>query len=140
MFGPHLMLELYGCDSKAIASKELIFNVLDDLPTQIGMHKISAPQILPYAGKPDSFDKGGISAFVLIAESHITVHTFKDQKYVTIDIFSCKEFNSDKAVEYLTKVFKPNKVEKQLIWRGREFPHDIVKSTVIVRKERGKYN
>lgn len=136
MFGPHLTLELYNCDVKALTSQKLIFETLDKLPALIGMHKISVPQIMPYDGKEGSFDKGGISAFVLIAESHITIHTFREQRYATCDIFSCKDFDAEKAVSYFRNVFKAEKVEKNLFNRGKEFSKDVKKASLVVQKER----
>ncbi len=125
MFGPHLMLELYKCDAKALKSQKVIYDTLDRLPGMIGMHKISQPQIMPYGGKPGSFDHGGVSAFVLIAESHITIHTFVEQRYATVDVFSCKDFDVEKAVSHFKEVFKPEKVEK-----------DVKKASLVVQKER----
>jgi S-adenosylmethionine decarboxylase len=129
---------MYDCDRDAVVSKELIFKVLDELPGYIGMHKITEPQIIPYAGNGslNSFDKGGISAFVLIAESHITIHTFKAQRHVFIDIFSCKDFDVDKAVGYLTLIFKPKRIEKNLFMRGKHFSKDLGKTTMVIRKQR----
>ena len=138
MFGPHLTLDLYNCDAKTMDSQELVFKVLDELPGHIGMHKITAPQLMPYAGKEDSFDKGGISAFVLIAESHITIHTFNEQRHAFIDIFSCKNFDVEKAVAYLTAVFKPESVGRNLIMRGKHFSKDISKVKVVIAKQRGR--
>ena len=138
MFGPHLTLDMYYCDKDAIVSKDVIFKVLDELPGIIGMHKITAPQVMPYDGNPapDSFDKGGISAFVLIAESHITIHTFKRQKHIFVDIFSCKDFEAEKAIDYLTYVFKPKRIEKNLFMRGRHFSKDLGKTAIVVEKQR----
>lgn len=81
MFGPHLTLDLYGCSKEKLSDKDFIYKLLDELPELIGMHKITQPFVTDYPGRPNSFDKGGISAFVLIAESHITIHTFVEQSY-----------------------------------------------------------
>jgi len=136
MFGPHLTLDMYNCDEKAVESVKINFKVLDELPDCIGMHKITEPQIMPYAGTDGSFDKGGISAFVLIAESHITIHTFKEQNHIFIDIFSCKDFDIEKAVAYLTDVYKPKKIEKKLFMRGKHFSKDVDKVKVLIAKQR----
>jgi len=79
MFGPHLTLDLYSCDKKRIVDKKFIEKFLDKFPIIIGMHKISKPFVIYYKGKKNSFDKGGVSGFVLIAESHISIHTFVEQ-------------------------------------------------------------
>lgn len=136
MLGPHLTLDLYECDKKKLDSQELVFRVLDDLPTQIGMHKITTPQLTNYPGKEDSFDKGGISAFVLIAESHITIHTFKEQRHVFVDIFSCKDFDVAKATDYLITAFGAGKIESNLFMRGKHFSKDVRKVKLLIAKQR----
>lgn len=136
MFGPHLTIDMYGCVGDALNSGEHIRKILDELPPMLAMHKISEPQVLEYPGREGSFDQGGVSAFVIIAESHISVHTFVLQKYVSIDIFSCKPFDVAMAEKYLVEKFKPTKIERNLFSRGKEFPKDVEKSKVIVDKQR----
>ncbi len=129
---------MYGCAEGKIHDEEYILAILNELPDILGMHKISEPAVLNYPGKEDSFDKGGVSAFVIIAESHISVHTFKQQKFASLDMFSCKEFDVDRAVDYIKAKFRPKKIEKNLTMRGREFPKDVEKVKVIMKKERPK--
>ena len=136
MFGPHLTLDLYGCNEDKISSPELVTEILDELPELIDMHKISEPQVIVYPGKPNSFDKGGISSFVMIAESHISLHTFIGYGFASVDIFSCKNFDAKKAEEYFIEKLGAKKAEKHIIMRGREFPRDIPKTTKIVLKQR----
>ena len=136
MFGPHLTIDLYGCDAKLLADAEHIYKILDEMPTMLRMRKISKPHILPYLGTPGTFDKGGVSAFVIIATSHISIHTFVHQKYASVDIFSCKEFDTSKAVKYISTKFKAKKIESNLLSRGREFPKEIERASAIVARER----
>lgn len=138
MFGPHLTLDLYGCNEERISSPDLIAQILDELPRLINMHKISEPQVMSYPGKPNSFDKGGISAFVIIAESHISIHTFNGYGYASIDIFSCKAFDIRGAEKYFIEKLGAKKIEKNLIMRGREFPRDVAKASKLVFKQRNK--
>src|SRR3989338_1728877 len=125
-FGPHLTLDLYGCDQTRLLDDKYIYNLLDKLPAKIGMHKISQPAVNKFTsnplGKKQSFDQGGISAFVLIAESHITIHTFVAQSFASVDIFSCKNFDVEKAEKHLMKAFSVTKAEKNFLLRGKEFP------------------
>ncbi|VVC02658.1 S-adenosylmethionine decarboxylase proenzyme [Candidatus Burarchaeum australiense] len=124
MFGPHLMLDLYKCDRQKLVDVSLAHHVLDELPNILGMNKIMPPYVVPYGGSknPDSFDKGGISGIVIIAESHISLHSFVEQEYISIDIFSCKQFDSEVATRYLVEAFGAKKIEKTLLMRGKEFP------------------
>lgn len=135
-FGPHLTLDLYGCNKEKISDLKFIYSLLDQLPDLIGMKKISPPNLVFYAGTEGSFDKGGISGFVLIATSHISVHTFTEQEHVFFDIFSCKDFDVEKAEEYLREKCEAKKVDKNLFQRGLEFPKSIPIVQKFVKKER----
>ena len=133
-FGPHLMLDGYGCDKKKLQDLNLIYRILDELPTRIGMTKIMPPYVFKYSGlKPEDW---GLSGFVLIAESHVSIHTFPEKNFVSVDIFSCKHFDSELASAYLEKAFEMEKVEKRVLDRGTEFPKDINGATRLVRAER----
>ena len=129
------MLDMYGCEGE-LGNAEFVRQLLDELPGHINMTKIEEPRVTFYPGKEDSFDKGGVSGFVLIAESHITLHTFMLQKYVSFDIFSCKNFDIDKAIGILKKLFKPKIIEKNLVMRGRHFPRDVEVVKAMVGRHR----
>lgn len=139
-FGPHLTMDLYGCDKEKLTDSAFMENLLRELPSMIGMTRISEPQVHAFSsnptGKKDSFDQGGISAFVLIAESHITIHTFVAQQSAFVDIFSCKSFSMKKAENFLMKAFGSKKAEKNLFSRGLEFPKNITIVNDIVQHER----
>ncbi|MBL7150206.1 MAG: adenosylmethionine decarboxylase [Candidatus Pacebacteria bacterium] len=107
--GIHLLAEFWGGtiieDSKKI-EKILITAVKKskNTPLEIKIHKFS-PQ--------------GITGVVLLAESHIALHSWPEINYLAIDIFTCGEkANPYKALEYLKKKFQPKKVEIKEIKRG----------------------
>ena len=119
-FGPHLMLDCYGCPKEKLADMDLIFDTLDKFPAKIGMTKIMPPYVFKYHGAvPEDW---GISGVVLIAESHITIHTFPDKNHAFIDIFSCKEFDTSYAMQYMINLFEATHHEVQISSRGQEFP------------------
>jgi len=133
-FGPHLMLDCYGCPKDKLADMDLIFNTLDTFPAKIGMHKIMPPYVFKYSGKvPEDW---GISGVVLIAESHISIHTFPDKEHAFIDIFSCKDFDTDFARSQLVDIFTATHHEVVLLNRGMEFPKNIRRAANIVSRER----
>lgn len=135
-FGPHLTMDLYSCEKDVLNDEEFVCEFLNTLPDMIGMTKASQPLVIKYPGKADSFDKGGVSAYILIAESHITIHTFAAQRHAFIDIFSCKDFDIGKAEKYIRQKFKPDRIDKRLFARGIEFPRNPEAATQIVVKER----
>jgi S-adenosylmethionine decarboxylase len=133
-FGPHLMLDGYGCAKKKLRDLNLVYKILEELPNRIGMTKIMPPYVFKYSGlKPEDW---GVSGFVLIAESHISIHTFPEKNFVSVDIFSCKAFDSEQAETYLKKAFAMEKVECTVVDRGTEFPKEINGAAKVVRTHR----
>ena len=135
MFGPHLVLEAYGCPREKLADLGLLSKVLDDYPPRLDMTKIMPPYVFSYndGTVPDDW---GVSGVVLIAESHISIHTFPEKGFVTLDIFSCRDFDVDDAIDYFCEQFQPTSFEKELLMRGREFPRSKGRARAIVEGER----
>ena len=117
----HLLIDGFGANRKTLESKDLIYELLDHYPSQIGMTKVEPPRVFKYIGsKPEDW---GISGFVLIAESHISIHTFPERCYVNIDIFSCKDFDSEQAIKELKDRFEFTEIKSCLLNRGLEYAH-----------------
>ena len=135
MFGPHLLLEGYGSPREKLADVGMISELLDVYPAKLEMHKIMPPYVFKYDGGSVKED-WGISGVVLIAESHIALHTFPEKEFFTFDIFSCKEFNVRVAVDILLEILVPVHFDETLITRGREFPRSIGRAAKIVGQER----
>jgi S-adenosylmethionine decarboxylase len=113
----HLIIDGYGRDVEILKSEEFICRLLDQYPAEIGMTKISSPVVVRYTG-----DDWGISGFVMIAESHISIHTFVERCYVNIDVFSCKDFDSEQAIKDLSERLQLTEKTTQLIDRdGQRF-------------------
>lgn len=135
MFGPHLLLEAYGSPKERLSDIGLISNLLDIYPEKLEMHKIMPPYVFKYDGGQVKED-WGISGVVLIAESHIALHTFPEKEFFTLDIFSCKDFNIRKAVDMVLDVLTPVHFDETVITRGREFPRSIGRAAKIAVGER----
>jgi len=121
-FGPHLTLDLIGCPKEILKDYNLHFDLLKNLPNMIGMTPITQPYVFPYSGLVPE-DKG-ITGIVIIAESHLSIHSFEDKGYTFIDMFSCKPFDVEKAERYIIELFQPERVERNLIQRGKDFPRE----------------
>lgn len=119
-FGPHITLDLKGCPKSVLSDLSLHFNYLKTLPESIKMTPITQPYVFPYSGIVAGDE--GITGIVIIAESHISVHSFENKGFCFIDIFSCKSFDLEKAIEITKKIFKPQDCEIHIVERGKEFP------------------
>ena len=66
------------------------------------------------------FSPHGVTAFVLLAESHLSIHSWPEINYLAIDIFTCGDFSlPHRALEYLREVYQPKRIEIKEFKRGR---------------------
>lgn len=115
----HLVIDGYGGDVDKMWDMDLVREFLTDYPDMLGMTRITDPKVLEYNGpKPED---AGVSGFVIIAESHISIHTFPHREYVNIDIFSCKSFDNDRALADAKRLFDLQNVKTWLLDRGLEW-------------------
>lgn len=124
-FGLHLMLDLYDCSPDKLNDKDKVREILDVLPEKLGMRKMMDPVVM-FAEPNGKKDPGGYSGFVMIQESHISIHTFIGRRFVTIDAYSCKDFDSDMAIKYFEEQFEPKEIEQHLIDRGVNYPTEDI--------------
>lgn len=111
----HLIVDGYTENKEILKDERALRALLDRLPSRIKMTKISEPFITRYVGSvPEDW---GISGFVIIAESHIAVHTFVERRYVNIDVFSCKDFDVNWVSDTLKDQFQLKEARCQLIDR-----------------------
>ncbi len=123
MFGPHLIIDGTRCDTQKLGDRILIEQLLSDYPAAIGMTKIGGPYMFEYQAPDPAYS--GVSGIVVIAESHIAIHTFPALDYFTMDIFSCKNFDHEKAIQYIKDALDVREMDRMLVQRGLSFrgPH-----------------
>lgn len=122
-FGLHLMMDMYDCGPESLNDEKLVKNLLNTLPEELGMHKLIDPVVL--FAKPNGIkDPGGWSGFVMIQESHISIHTFIKRRFVTIDVYSCKEFDPKPIIQKFKKIFQTNNAEVDVVVRGKKYPQE----------------
>ena len=130
----HLTIDGFGGDRELLSNESLVRSLLDRLPGEISMTKIAPPSVHRYIG--DKVEDWGISGFVLIAESHIAIHTFPERGYVWADVFSCKAFEADAAIERISAEFGLAEARVRTLERGLEYPHSVAAAAPIAVEER----
>ncbi|MBY0405727.1 MAG: S-adenosylmethionine decarboxylase, partial [Cyanobacteria bacterium] len=89
--GPHLMLDCRQCNLDKISDQAYIFQMLNHLPEAIGMTKITQPYVFPYSGLVPEDE--GVTGFVVIAESHLSFHSFIQKDYFIIPTYILETFH-----------------------------------------------
>ena len=66
------------------------------------------------------FENGGYTAFALLAESHISIHTYPEYQSVFVDVFTCGNSNTQIIIDILSDYYLPAKREIRSIERGKK--------------------
>jgi S-adenosylmethionine decarboxylase proenzyme len=117
MDGIHLLGEWYGC---AADSAEMMH--VQPLRT-LCLHASEASGMTIVGDSFYQFEPAGVTGTVLLAESHLAIHTWPEHGFVTIDVYVCNYTtdNSAKAERLLRAMqdaMKPQRVKFQAIHRG----------------------
>lgn len=109
--GIHIFADLYGINPEIISVKEKMMDIIEESVRAGNLTKISSDY--------HQFHPFGASGIVLLAESHISFHTWPEYGLITLDIFTCGEpEKADRAYEYLINVLKPEAVNYKKHERG----------------------
>lgn len=126
-FGEHVTIDGYGGDYELLNNEKIIYHVLSELPKKLGMTTLSVPMVVS-ARSNGKKDPGGWSGFVIIAESHVAIHTFPKRRFVSADVYTCQSGMDIQAIfDYFTETFKLSDIETNFIKRGTRYPaQDLV--------------
>ncbi|MDF2182936.1 adenosylmethionine decarboxylase [Neptuniibacter sp. CAU 1671] len=108
--GTHLIIDLKGATN--LDNLEVMEKALRDSVTEAGatLLHIHLHHFTP---------NGGISGVAVLAESHISVHTWPERSFAAFDVFMCGDAKPARAVPVLEKAFKPTEVKVDEILRGK---------------------
>lgn len=127
--GTHLIIDLWG------ASR------IDELPhvqeTLIKAAKDAGATVLSidlHHFTPNN----GISGVVVLAESHISIHTWPEENYAALDVFMCGDAKPERAIDVFKAAFKPAKTLVDTLRRGETPLKQVPAKTVLAAKGKGK--
>ncbi|MEM9795578.1 MAG: adenosylmethionine decarboxylase [Pseudomonadota bacterium] len=106
MIGRHLILEHWGGKMDC----PTLERAMTDAAIAAGAQVLSA-HFHPFPG-------GGVTGVLLLAESHITVHTWPEHDYAALDLFMCGDAPVERAADTLDAALSPERSERQVIARG----------------------
>lgn len=128
-WGIEMLFDLTGCNPNTIRSPRLVRQFCRDLCDVIGMQRYRAPVVFPFslAWLPrrrtprfalDNPKVAGMTASQLIYTSNLTVHFIEDDNSACGNVFSCKPFDPDKALTFITGFFDATGAQAHVIPRG----------------------
>jgi len=107
----HLLLELYGCDYEKLNDESFLRCTLNKAA------KLANATVLNLIS--NKFEPQGVTAIALLAESHISIHTWPESKYSAVDIFTCgQNMLPELASQYLLEALKVEEHSLRIIERN----------------------
>jgi S-adenosylmethionine/arginine decarboxylase-like enzyme len=108
MWGKHLIIDMSAGDKKRVRSADQISRFVETLVGAIGMKAYGPPVLQHFADHVP--DAAGYSLVQLIETSAITGHFCDRSGDAYIDIFSCKDFEADAAIDVVRTAFRPKHI------------------------------
>ncbi len=126
MKGLHIIADLYNCQkSEILVSAEKLRTLCVSACREVGL-TVLGEHFYQFDGA-DGAKNGGATGAVVLAESHLAIHTWPERHGATLDIYVCN-FTADntskaeKLYAILLKAFKPGDVMVERVMRGRDLP------------------
>ncbi|GAX90639.1 adenosylmethionine decarboxylase [Effusibacillus lacus] len=112
--GRHVIAELWGCDPEKLNNMSLVEKVMVNAALEAGaeVREVTFHKFTPH----------GVSGVVIISESHLTIHSFPEHGYASVDVYTCGDrIDPRVACDYITRMLDCNRREWIQIERGEGF-------------------
>ncbi len=113
--GRHLIVEFYECNNDTLNDLDVIREGMKGATLAIGATVVGETF--------HHFAPQGVSGTIVIAESHLSIHTWPESGYCSVDIYTCGGLNPHPGYEFLAKVIDASSWRLQEIVRG--LPEDL---------------
>ena len=155
--GRHLILDVIVNDIEYIASEEAVNKFMKKVSQVIGMTLVyppltakfpfcteitnivnelehegtTSPVIKRYVDRVRARDTNdnGVSSVSVWLESHLAFHSWTDNKYASLDLFSCKKFDAEPAIDLIVESFDVKKADILSVIRYMGSPQEVTQET-----------
>jgi len=110
--GKHILVEFYGCNPEKLKDTAMLQTEFENAADMSGATVVDSTF--------HAFSPYGVSGVVVIAESHLTIHTWPEYGYAAVDLFTCGDtVDPWKAFSYLKSVLESNNTSTIEMKRGQ---------------------
>jgi S-adenosylmethionine decarboxylase proenzyme len=121
--GRQILAELFECDENAL--KDLSY-VKETMEKAARAAKVTVVQTAFH-----KFGDLGVSGVLVIAESHLSIHTWPEYRYAAVDVFTCgKRAKPERALRVLAKSLGARQMVSKLVLRGTGHEFEVVESVL----------
>ncbi|WP_461867110.1 adenosylmethionine decarboxylase [Thermococcus sp.] len=127
--GFHYVVEAAGCDEEILQNADRIRQIFLEA-AKIGNMEVKASYFF-------KFSPTGVSGMVIVAESHISIHTWPEKRYAAIDVYTCGgTADPEKAVDYILDAIKAEYAHVSEIKRGIEEDDNTFTHMILTWEEK----
>lgn len=108
--GKHIILDYYDCEFDGLSDPDKVRDLVEHVSKIMGATVVTS--------NFHHFSPLGVSGIMVIAESHITIHTWPEHKYVAVDIFYCGFLEIENGLEKLKSLLQSNRIKIMELDRG----------------------
>jgi S-adenosylmethionine decarboxylase len=110
--GQHSLFDLHDCDASKLSDRDVVREAMLEAVRQSGGTIV--------AEVFHQFSPHGVSGVVVIAESHLTIHTWPEKSFAAVDLFTCSTTLDHAKVELLVAAaLGAARVEATMLPRGK---------------------
>ena len=109
----HVLFTLYGCDADLLDDEDYIRETLFEATKHMGAKFLNT--------HTHKFEPQGVTAVTLLAESHISIHTWPEKNMAVCDVFTCGNVNPRKGAIYMGRKLKAVDYTAKTVDRSKEF-------------------
>lgn len=124
VFGYSYLLDMYDCAPGVADDMELTYRFLETLVDKLGMTRMSQPFVIhgpTKDGKELYPEKAGVSGWVPLIESGISIHSIEPTHFITLDVYSCRSFEKELVYNYAKELFGFKQHEETFLERGTKY-------------------
>lgn len=111
--GTQLLIDLYGCEERLLDDRKAVEKAL--------VKAARAANATVVETVLHRFSPQGVSGVIVIAESHLAVHTWPEHGYAALDVFTCSgTLDPDRIIQELQRAFSAPRCESRMVSRGLE--------------------
>ncbi len=111
--GSHHVWDLLEVQPGPLKDRKRVVKLLERAIEKGELHPVQDPVVHKFPEKGN-----GITAFVILQESHICLHTYPERGYMGLEVFACGELNPEKVVSVFVEDLSPGTVTSDLLDRG----------------------
>ena len=132
-FGSHYAIDGYGASAERLGDEAHIRAVMQHWAEALEPANNASAEVLVYG----SDESPGVSAGLVLAESHLTLHTFSQRRCLTATLFSRRGMPLEGLVSELREAFEVGRFESRLSSHGRSQPREAGALRRVLKGERG---